>query len=88
MLRTNFFVKPYLYTDKYDRDRYLKNVIKKHMYAVEYKDLKMPFSEYMKLPLPMMKYVDEITDEIYEQKVKELKQIREKQRRSTGGINR
>lgn len=84
----NFFVKPYLYTDRADRTEYLKAHIKRYMYTVEFKELKMDINEYFRLPLPVQEIVLETSDEIHKHKLKNLEKLRQKQRRSAGGITK
>jgi len=83
----NFFVKPYLYTDKEIKTDYLKNRIKNYMYNVEFKGLKMGMNEYFSLPLHISSVVDDTLTEIHKLKNQQLKKLNSTQKgRSRNGF--
>ena len=83
----NFFVKPYLYTDRDTKQDYLKFKIKKFLYNAEFKNLPIGMQEYLNLPLPIGRIVDETLEEISDIKSKQLKKLNSsKQGRARNGF--
>ena len=77
-MKANFFVKPYLYTNKEDRLGHLENIIHKWQYQVEFKNLQMSFTEYFNLPLPLMNIIDKGCEEIHKIKMDNIKSMKQK----------
>ena len=64
----NFFVKPFLFNDPYEKDYYWESVLTDYMYNASFQTLPFSFESLMNLPVFMVEKVYDIQKEIIEKR--------------------
>ena len=70
-LKMNFFVKPFLFNEPYEKDMYWKAVLTDYMYNASFQTLPFSFEGLLRLPLYMIDEVYTIQKDIIEQRKKQ-----------------
>ena len=74
-LKANFFVKPFLFNEPYEKDVYWSNALADYMYNASFQTLPFSFDGLLSLPVFMIEKVYDIQKEIIEKRSAQYKNI-------------